>query len=207
VWYEVRTSVNNGEPLFWSQPNQDLFKQALFEAREICLFNLSGLSFSGPQVSFYIRPADGFQLPDIMQWIKQTFAVRFNVIDGRTGHIWGDRYWSLILAGEPPEWAEAYVFVPVVCGAGRKAWMHIAAGSVDRRSRNRLRDCASRVSRKQNSTLEYAGAAGNGGCGRKCGAAMDNPAWDAKGRPRPVWRTEKTGFPPDSSRRTAASHG
>jgi hypothetical protein len=126
VWYNVRTSVNNGEPLFWSQPNLDLFKQALFEAREIYLFNLSGLCFNGPQVSFYIKPGDGFQLPDIMQWIKQTFAARFNVIDGRTGHIWGDRYWSEILAGEPPERAEAYVFAPVVCG--RKGWMKIAAG-------------------------------------------------------------------------------
>jgi hypothetical protein len=120
VWYEVRTSVNNSEPLFRSQPNQDLLKQVLYEARQIYGFELRGLRFSGPEVSFYIGPAVGFQLPDIMQWIKQTFAVRFNVIDGRTGHIWGDRYWSLILLGEPPVWAEAYVFVPVVCGTGRR---------------------------------------------------------------------------------------
>jgi hypothetical protein len=107
----------------------DLFRQVLYEAREIYVFELRGLGFSGPQVSFYIKPADGFQLSDIMQWLKQTFAVRFNVIDGRTGHIWGDRYWSEILAGEPPVDAEAYVFAPVVYG-GRKAWRRIAAGSV-----------------------------------------------------------------------------
>jgi hypothetical protein len=129
VWYDVHTSVNNTEPLFWTKPNRDLFRQVLYEAREIYVFELRGLGFSGPQVSFYIKPADGFQLPEIMQWVKQTFAVRFNVIDGRTGHIWGDRYWSEILAGKPPEWAEAYVFVPVVCG-GRKGWRRIAAGSV-----------------------------------------------------------------------------
>jgi hypothetical protein len=126
VWYEVRTSVNDTEPLFWSQSNRDLFRQGLYEVRQIYGFSLCGLRFSGPEVSFYIRPDDGLQLPEIMQWIKQTFATRFNVIDGRTGHIWGDRYWSLILPGEPPEWAEAYVFVPVVCG--RKGWMRIAAG-------------------------------------------------------------------------------
>jgi hypothetical protein len=129
VWYEVRTSVNDTEPLFWSQPNRDLFRQGLYEVRQIYGFELSGLRFSGPEVSFYIKPADGFQLPEIMQWVKQTFAVRFNVLDGRTGHIWGDRYWSEILAGEPPERAEAYVFAPVVCG-GRKGWRRIAAGSV-----------------------------------------------------------------------------
>jgi hypothetical protein len=128
VWYEVRTSVNDTEPLFWSRPNQDLFKQGLYEIRQIYGFSLCGLRFSGPEVSFYIKPDDGLQLPEIMQWVKQTFAVRFNVVDGRTGHIWGDRYWSLILPGEPPEWAEAYVFAPVVCG--RKGWRRIPAGSV-----------------------------------------------------------------------------
>jgi hypothetical protein len=128
VWYEVRTSVNDTEPLFWSRPNQDLFRQGLYEVRQIYGFSLNGLRFSGPEVSFYIKPDDGLQLPEIMQWIKQTFAARFNVLDGRTGHIWGDRYWSEILPGEPPEWAEAYVFVPVVCG--RKGWRRIAAGSV-----------------------------------------------------------------------------
>jgi hypothetical protein len=38
-----------------------------------------------------------------MKWIKQTFAVRYNLLTGRTGHIWGDRYWSVILEGEPAE--------------------------------------------------------------------------------------------------------
>jgi hypothetical protein len=51
------------------------------------------------RVSFYIKPADGLHLPEIMQWIKQTYSVRYNVHDGRTGHIWGDRYASRIMAG------------------------------------------------------------------------------------------------------------
>jgi hypothetical protein len=35
--------------------------------------------------------------------MKQTFSVRFNMRTGRTGHVWGDRYRSEILEGEPPE--------------------------------------------------------------------------------------------------------
>jgi hypothetical protein len=42
-----------------------------------------------------------------MQWLKQTFTVRFNLRVGRTGHRWGDRYWSEVLKGEPPEGAGA----------------------------------------------------------------------------------------------------
>jgi hypothetical protein len=57
------------------------------------------------RLSFYIKPADGLQLPAIMQWVKQTFAVRFNLSEDRTGHVWGDRYWSRVLDGAPPAWA------------------------------------------------------------------------------------------------------
>jgi hypothetical protein len=66
-----------------------------------------GLRLEGEWLVFYIRPADGFELPDILKWMKQTFAVRYNRLMGRTGHIWGDRYGSVILEGEPPEGVEA----------------------------------------------------------------------------------------------------
>jgi hypothetical protein len=41
-------------------------------------------------------------LPDILKWMKQTFAVRCNRLLGRTGHLWGDRFGSVILEGVPP---------------------------------------------------------------------------------------------------------
>jgi hypothetical protein len=127
VWYGVRTAVNNREPLFWLPKERARLEQVLNEAREIYAFELRGLRYSGPWVMFYIRPADGLQLPEIMQWVKQTYSVRYNLYDGRTGHIWGDRYASEIVPGEPPEDAEEYVFAPVVCGAGRRVRMRRAA--------------------------------------------------------------------------------
>jgi hypothetical protein len=92
--FEPSTAVNNREPLFWSALERARFKQVLNEARKLHAFALYGLRFSGPAISFYVKPGDGFQLPEIMQWIKQTYSVRYNVYDGRTGHIWGDRYAS-----------------------------------------------------------------------------------------------------------------
>jgi REP element-mobilizing transposase RayT len=118
VWYFVCAAVNNREPLFWSPLERARFMRVLDEARNRYVFELRGLRFCGPWVSFYIKPADGLELPEIMQWIKQTYAVRYNVHDGRTGHIWGDRYRSVIVEG-PPEDAEEYVFAPVACKAGR----------------------------------------------------------------------------------------
>jgi hypothetical protein len=42
-------------------------------------------------------------LPEILKWLKQTFAVRYNVKTGRIGQSWGDRYKSVIVEGDPPE--------------------------------------------------------------------------------------------------------
>jgi hypothetical protein len=127
--YSVRTGVNNREPLFWCSRERARFKRVHDEAHVLYAFVLYGLCFDGPWVSFFIKPADGLQLPEIMQWIKQTYACRYNVYDGRTGHIWGDRYESVIVEG-PPQDAEEYVFAPVMCEtASRKVRRAVKAGN------------------------------------------------------------------------------
>jgi hypothetical protein len=126
--YFVSTAVNNREPLFWVARERARFMRVLDEAHLLYSFVLYGLCFDGPTVSFYIKPADGLQLPEIMQWIKQTYACRYNVYDGRTGHIWGDRYESVIVDG-PPKGAEEYVFAAVVCeAASQKVRRAVKAG-------------------------------------------------------------------------------
>jgi hypothetical protein len=119
--------VNNREPLFWSALERARFKRVLNEAHALYAFALRGLSFSGPWVSFYIKPGDGLRLPEIMQWLKQTYSVRYNVYDGRTGHIWGDRYGSEIVEG-PPEDAKEYVFAPAACPESRRVRRLVKAG-------------------------------------------------------------------------------
>jgi hypothetical protein len=68
-------------------------------------FEVRGLRLANDRLSFYIKPEDGLALPKIMQRMKQVFAQRYNGLEGRIGHIWGDRYWSSILEGEPGEGA------------------------------------------------------------------------------------------------------
>jgi hypothetical protein len=125
--YSVSTAVNNREPLFWCSRERARFKRVLDEAHVLYSFVLYGLRFDGATVSFYIKPADGFMLPIIMQWIKQTYACRYNVYDGRTGHIWGDRYESEVVEG-PPKGAEEYVFAAVVCPENRRVRRAVKAG-------------------------------------------------------------------------------
>jgi hypothetical protein len=106
VWYGVSTAVNVGEPLFRLGWAVVLLNRVLREAKKRFAFEMRGIRLEGRWLTFYIKPADGKELPKIMQGVKQTFSARFNVIVGRTGHVWGERYQSEILAGEPPEWAK-----------------------------------------------------------------------------------------------------
>jgi REP element-mobilizing transposase RayT len=103
AWYWVGTAVNRHEPLFLDRAVVDLFNRVLREAGERFAIEVRHLVIQADRVSFYIKPADGFQLPEIMQWIKQTFACRYNAMKHLDGHVWGDRYWSKVLEGEPPE--------------------------------------------------------------------------------------------------------
>ncbi|MDR2245572.1 MAG: transposase [Treponema sp.] len=103
VWYEIRTRVNNREPLFRGHKAPAIFARVFRETELRFVFEIRGLRLEDDWLTFYIRPEDGLELPAIMKWMKQTFAVRYNRAEGRIGHIWGDRYWSGIVEGEPPE--------------------------------------------------------------------------------------------------------
>jgi hypothetical protein len=122
VWYFIRTALNDREPMFWSKHLIWLFMRVLSELIGLFAVEIRGLRFDGAVVSFYIRPNKGLELPKIIKWVKQTFAVRYNLLDARTGHIWGDRYFSEIVAGEPPAWAEAHVCMEIERPVKRGDW-------------------------------------------------------------------------------------
>ena len=107
VWYEIRTRINNREPLFRLHKALALFGRVFRETKLRFVFEIRGLCLEGDWLTFYIKPAKGLELPAIMKWLKQVFAQRYNRAEGRIGHIWGDRYGSWILEGEPPEGEDA----------------------------------------------------------------------------------------------------
>jgi hypothetical protein len=79
-----------------------LFYCVLHDAKGRFKFEMRWLVFDVAWLSFYIKPVNGLQLPKIMQWVKQTFSLRFNVWTRRSGHLWGRRYESVIVDGAPP---------------------------------------------------------------------------------------------------------
>jgi REP element-mobilizing transposase RayT len=103
TWYWVITAINRHEPVFLDRAAVELFNRVLREAGERFAIEVRHIVIQADRVSFYIKPADGFMLPIIMQWIKQTFACRYNALKRLDGHVWGDRYWSKVIVGELPE--------------------------------------------------------------------------------------------------------
>jgi REP element-mobilizing transposase RayT len=118
TWYLVSTVVNRHEPLFLERQAVELFNRVLREAVERYPCEVRHLRIEADRVTFYIKLADGFMLPFFMQWLKQTFAVRYNAMKRLDGHVWGDRYWSKVLEGEPPEKEIAAGAVRGDCVAG-----------------------------------------------------------------------------------------
>jgi REP element-mobilizing transposase RayT len=130
-WYWVSTDVNNREGVFRLSREFRWLISVLLDAGMIYEFEVRGLRVEDDRVSFYINAADGFQLPDIMQWWKQTFSVRFNLECGRSGHIWGERYWSVVLGREPPETAE-------VCDLTAEDWVEGNDGEAESGENNEM---------------------------------------------------------------------
>jgi hypothetical protein len=121
VWYWVSTEVNSGEPLFQLPWAKALLFRALRETKRLFPFEMRGLTLDGATVSFHIKPENGFDLPVIMQLVKQTFSLRFNILTGRKGHVWGERYESEILDGEPPAEAGEVDWMALGAEAGKAA--------------------------------------------------------------------------------------
>lgn len=103
VWYAIHTRINNREPLFRHYTALALFAQVFRETKRRFGFEIRRLQLTDDHLTFYIKPEEGRELPAIMKRLKQVFAQRYNRKAGRIGHIWGDRYGSWIVEGEPPE--------------------------------------------------------------------------------------------------------
>jgi putative transposase len=53
----------------------------------------------GNHIHFLIKPREDGNLSKIMQWIKCNFAKAWNKMNGRKGHVWGERFYSRVING------------------------------------------------------------------------------------------------------------
>jgi hypothetical protein len=59
AWYEVRTAINNREPLFRRRQTIAIFYRVFDEAQKRFAFELRGFRLEEEWLSFYVKPANG----------------------------------------------------------------------------------------------------------------------------------------------------
>lgn len=97
AYYHVSTRVNRGEMIFNNRMMKQLFLQVLHEAKAKYSFRLDNFCIMGNHFHLLIRPASNESLSAIMQWVNSVFALRFNKALGFSGHVWGERFFSVVL--------------------------------------------------------------------------------------------------------------
>lgn len=94
--YHVISVINNKEPLLSEAYIKDLYQDVITECLKKYSFLIIQFSIMNNHVHLIIRPLKE-SLSKIMQWINSVFAMRFNKLTGRCGHVWKCRFWSSII--------------------------------------------------------------------------------------------------------------
>ncbi|MDR2808590.1 MAG: transposase, partial [Spirochaetaceae bacterium] len=94
--------------LFELDPDKmkELFLAIVEEALTVKGFKFKLWSFCimSNHFHFLITPAEGQSLSEILKWIKMVFAIRWNKLNHKTGHFWGDRFYSRVITDEQDFW-------------------------------------------------------------------------------------------------------
>lgn len=96
--YHVTARANRKEMIFDNKGMKDLFLEVLVRAREKYRFRIDNFCVMGNHIHLMIRPGEKESLSRIMQWILSVFAMAYNRVFGYTGHVWGCRFFSRIMA-------------------------------------------------------------------------------------------------------------
>jgi putative transposase len=78
-----------------------LFLRVVKDAKKKYKFKLWNFVLLDNRFFFLIKPGKGESLSKIMQWIKCNFTKRWNKEHGIKGHLWGERFHSMIIRNKP----------------------------------------------------------------------------------------------------------
>jgi putative transposase len=96
--YHVIARANRGEFIFEHDETKKLFLTVLKEAKKRYAIRVKNFCIMGNHVHLLIWPGSDESLSKIMQWILSVFAIRFNHRFHLKGHVWYDRFRSLLIA-------------------------------------------------------------------------------------------------------------
>jgi putative transposase len=95
--YHVVARANRREFIFSSDRIKELFLDVVRRAKKKYAFSVHNFCIMSNHIHFLIHPGPGESLSRIMQWILSVFASTFNRIFGYNGHVWYDRFKSVVI--------------------------------------------------------------------------------------------------------------
>ncbi|MBU8914328.1 MAG: transposase [Spirochaetales bacterium] len=116
--YHVVARANRREFILESDRVKDMFLSVVARGKRRFRFSIDTLCIMDNHIHLLLRPGKGESLSRIMQWILSVFAVRFNRLFGLHGHVWYDRFKSVVVQ-TIAQFAHAYCYItenPVVAG-------------------------------------------------------------------------------------------
>ena len=97
--YHVTARINRSEMILSSTEEKNLLLSVIKRAKKRYSFNVKNFCIMNNHIHLLIKPGDGESLSRIMQWILSVFALAWNRKHGISGHVWGERFFSRIIAG------------------------------------------------------------------------------------------------------------
>jgi putative transposase len=94
--YHVVDKVNRDEIIF-DAATSALLLETIARCNEKYSFKMLTFVIMGNHTHFMVNPGKDSPLPSIMQWIKSVFAKAYNKKTGQSGHVWKERYYSVII--------------------------------------------------------------------------------------------------------------
>ncbi len=97
---------------------KELFLNVVRRAKKKYAFTIRNFCIMSNHIHILIRPEKGESLSRIMQWILSVFASAFNRFFGYTGHVWHDRFKSIVI-GMLRQFVTAFAYIannPVKAG-------------------------------------------------------------------------------------------
>jgi putative transposase len=96
--YHVGARINRKEMALGPIHVKALFLDVVKRAKVRYDFRIENFCVMGNHYHLVIQPLRGANLSRIMQWIMSVFAMAYNRLSGFTGHVWGERFFSRIIA-------------------------------------------------------------------------------------------------------------
>jgi putative transposase len=97
--YHVTARINRSEMILSTDVEKTIFLAVIKRAKKRYNFQIKNFCIMNNHFHFLIKPGKDESLSRIMQWILSVFAMSWNRRHNLSGHVWGQRFFSRIIAG------------------------------------------------------------------------------------------------------------